>query len=244
MIEINLMPDVKQELLRAQRQRTTVITFAILIGIISIGVVTILAVYTFGFQALRSVYADNQIKEKNTTLQQEEDLPKLLTIQNQLTKITDLNGKKQIDSRIFDMLRATLPSGDSAVTVSQLSLISEDGINSIQIDAQAPGSYSSAELFKKTLESAVVQYVDSEGASQEVKLASNVALSQTSYGEDQNGNRTLRFTVTFDAAPELFDSKTDNVNIVISRRGNVTDSYLGVPQLFEDRAADVVEENN
>jgi hypothetical protein len=44
MIEINLVPDVKQELLNAQRVRNGVISIAIVTGIGSLAAVAILAV--------------------------------------------------------------------------------------------------------------------------------------------------------------------------------------------------------
>ena len=42
MIQINLIPDVKQEFIRAQKMRNTVITFAILIC----GVLLVLVIFT------------------------------------------------------------------------------------------------------------------------------------------------------------------------------------------------------
>ena len=44
MIEINLVPDIKQEFLKTQRQRNRVISYSILAGIIAVGVVIITAV--------------------------------------------------------------------------------------------------------------------------------------------------------------------------------------------------------
>lgn len=43
MIEINLIPDVKQEFLRAQRMRNAAVSFSIMIGIIAAGIVGFLA---------------------------------------------------------------------------------------------------------------------------------------------------------------------------------------------------------
>ena len=74
MIEINLVPDVKQELLRAQRTRTAVITISIISGLAAIGIVVLLLVYVFGVQAVRSGLADNAIKEQSEKLASVEDL--------------------------------------------------------------------------------------------------------------------------------------------------------------------------
>jgi len=118
MIEINLIPDVKQELIRAQRIRSNVIAGSVFIGIVSIAVVTLLAVYVFTVQAVRSGLADASIKQGSNELANVEDLSKTLTIQNQLTKISALNENKKIDSRIFDLLTAIIPPAPNNVQFS------------------------------------------------------------------------------------------------------------------------------
>ena len=110
MIEINLVPDIKQELIRAQRIRSTVITVAILIGSVSIAIVALLAFYVFAVQTARGFIADNQIADGSKKLASVEDLSKTLTIQNQLTKINDLNNNKKIDSRTVSYTHLTLPT--------------------------------------------------------------------------------------------------------------------------------------
>lgn len=47
MIEINLIPDVKQELLKAQRTRSMVVSIAIISSIAAASVVVLLLVYIF-----------------------------------------------------------------------------------------------------------------------------------------------------------------------------------------------------
>jgi len=109
MIEINLIPDVKRELLRAQRARTTVISAAIVISIVAGAVVAALALYVYGVQTVRGALLDNQIKDGAAKLSKVEDLSKILTIQNQLSRISELNSQKNIDSRLFDVLAAVIP---------------------------------------------------------------------------------------------------------------------------------------
>lgn len=104
MIEINLIPDVKRELLRAQRARSIVISGAILTSIVAAAVVVVMLVYIYGVQSLRHYTLDQDIKSQSSELSKVEDLSKILTIQNQLTTMKDLNDKKQIDSRIFNVL--------------------------------------------------------------------------------------------------------------------------------------------
>ena len=239
MIEINLVPDVKQELIKAQRVRSTVITVSILIAIASAAIITLLAIYVFAVQAVRGGIDDTTIKSETAKLTSAQDLSKTLTIQNQLTKISALNSNKKIDSRIFDVLGAVIPPAPNNIQVSNLTLDSDVG--TIVIEGQAPsGSYDTVETFKKTVEGAKVEFTDLDSKKQQVDMASNISITNTSLGEDSSGAKVLRFTMTFEYAPELFSPASKNVKVVITTDGNVTDSYLGVPKsIFADRATDV-----
>ena len=238
MIEINLVPDVKQELINAQRVRSTVITGAILVGIISVSIVALLAFYIFAIQAARGAIADGFIDEGSKKLAANEDLPKILTIQNQLTKINDLNDNKSIDSRIFDLLIKINPPKPNDITISDLTI--DSAANLITINGQASNSYAAAEVFKKTIEGTKVKYVDNNKKTQTIPLASQISTSDTSYGEDSSGVKVLRFKISFEYTSDLFSSTVKEPSIIVTSNGNVTDSYLGVPSsIFKVRAADL-----
>ncbi|MBC7868857.1 hypothetical protein H7X69_01595 [Candidatus Saccharibacteria bacterium] len=237
MIEINLIPAVKQELIKVQRVRAAVISASILIGLVAIAVVTLLAVYVFAVQTVRSVVADEAIKKGSQQLADVEDLSKTLTIQNQLTKISTMHDEKKIDSRIFDVLLAIIPPVPNDVQISDLAVDSTAGI--ITMQGQAANSYAAAEVFRKTIEGAKVKYTSDTGE-QQIALATNVSTGDTSYGEDASGAKVLRFTLSFTYAKELFAPSSKNATVIIATQGNVTDSYLGVPKsIFVDRAADL-----
>ena len=243
MIEINLIPDVKQELLKAQRMRSSVISIAIFTSIIAAGVVVLLLVYVYGVQLGRNVFLDNQIKNKSTELSQVKDLSRMVTIQNQLGKISELNDQKAISSRLFDMLSAIVPPAPNDVKVSQLNVDTEE--KTVRIEGQTHG-FDSMETFKKTLQSAVIEAPKTADgdAVEPTFLASNVSTSDVSYGEDSDGQKVLRFVVTFTYADSLFDAKTDAVSIKLSTNGNVTDTYLGLPKsIFTEPAKDLGGDN-
>lgn len=236
MIEINLIPDVKRELLRAQRTRATVISVSILTSIIAAGLVVALVLYVFGVQTVRSAILDGQIKDGSETLAKEEDLSKILTIQNQLTKISELNSQKKMDSRMFDVLAAVIPPAPNDVQVSQIAIDAEE--SSIRIEGQTRG-YDSMEVFKKTIDSAVIVY-NNEGEEQTVKLANDISVTDTSYGSNAENQKVLRFTLTFNYADELFSPDIAAPTFRLSIDGNVTDSYLGIPKsVFTERATDL-----
>ncbi len=237
MIEINLIPDVKQELIKAQHVRSAVISFTILIGLASVAIVTVLAIYAFGVQTVRGVLADDSIKKGSSQLAAVPDLSKTLTIQNQLTMISTIHNSTKIDSRLFDVLQAIIPPTPNDVQISTFKI--DSSANLITIDGQAVNSYAAVEVFKKTIESAQVNYSDGKNT-QTVALASNVSTSNTSYGEDSSGVKVLRFTISFNYATELLSPLSQNVKVTIANQGNATDSYLGVPKsIFVDRAKDL-----
>lgn len=237
MIEINLIPDVKQELIKAQHVRSAVISVTILIGLASVAIVTLLAIYAFGVQTVRSALADDSIKKGSAQLAAVPDLSKTLTIQNQLTMISTIHDSTKIDSRLFDVLQEIIPPAPNDVQISTFKI--DSSADQITIDGQAVNSYAAVEVFKKTIEGAQVSYSDGK-TTQTVPLATNVSTSNTSYGEDASGVKVLRFTISFSYAPELLSPLSQNVKVTIANQGNATDSYLGVPtSIFVDRAKDL-----
>lgn len=241
MIEINLVPDVKQELIKAQRVRAGVISMSILIGIGAVGVVVVLALWVFGVQTARSAISDGIIKSESQKLSSVPDISKTLTIQNQLAKLATMHDQKHIDSRIFDILTTINPPEPNTIAITSLVMDSE--ANTIKIEAQAKAGYSALEVFKKTIAATKFQFTQ-DNQEQSVPLASEMSDSDRSYGEDATGTTVLRFTLTFTYPQELFSRTAQNARIVAPTKTNVTDSFLGVPtSLFEQKASDIQEDN-
>lgn len=241
MIEINLVPDVKQELIQAQRVRTSVISLAVLVGIGAIGVVVLLAIWVFAIQAARGALADNAIASESQKLSSVEDISNTLTIQNQLSKLPAMHDSKSIDSRVFDVLTTINPPAPNTVAITNLTL--DSATKTITIEAQASSGYPALEVFKKTINATTFEYT-ANGEKQTVPLASQMSDSDRSYGDDASGATVLRFTLSFVYPEELFARTATNATIVAPTRTNVTDSFLGVPNsLFAPKASDSEEGN-
>lgn len=236
MIEINLVPDVKQELIKAQRVRSTVITVSVLIGIVSVIVVVLLVMYIYTVQAVRGVNVDDAIKKGSNELSAVKDLSNTLTIQNQLTKISYLNSQKKMYSRVFDLINKINPPAPNDISVSNLKIDSSSEI--ITIEGQALNSYAAVEVFKKTIEGSKLFFTGSDNEG--VDLASDVNTSDTSYGENTDGQKVLRFTIRFTYANELFAISSKDTSIKVIAQDNATDSFTGIPKsIFEERAKDL-----
>ncbi len=241
MIEINLIPDVKQELIKAQRVRAGVISMAVIVAIGAVGVVIVLALWVFAVQTTRGVLTDNTIKSESEKLSKVEDVSNTLTIQNQLSKIPAMHDAKNIDSRIFDVLTTINPPAPNNVSITNLTLNSTE--KTIRIEAQAVNGYPALEVFKKTISATNFEFATA-GEKQTVALASDISDTDRSYGEDASGAKVLRFTLTFGYSEELFSRLSQSGVIVTPNQKNVTDSFVGVPQsLFTQKASDVEGEN-
>lgn len=240
MIEINLVPDVKQELLRAERVRSIVVSVTILIGIISVGIVLALGLWVFGVQVARGAIHDNNIETESRKLLAVEDLENSLTIQNQLRVLPSLHENKYIDSRLFDMLTTIIPASPNEVTISKTTVSTED--RTISIEAQAAGGYSALEAFKKTIEATEFRFATEDGEEVRPLAPLGIRDGERSYGENSEGRRVLRFSLTFEYPEELFMPYLTGASIVGPDGANVTDSSLGIPRsLFAPQANDAEE---
>lgn len=242
MIEVNLIPDVKQELLKAQKARRFVIAISIFVGVGMVAVVGILASYTFGVQSIQSANLDNNIEEQSKKIKEVEDLSKVLTIQNQLSKISDIHANKNINSRVFQMLYAINPTENNAVKYTTVTYNTTDDNREMRIEGQT-SNFPALEIFRKTVENANVRWIaEGEGEKYTPLVVTKVNIPETSYGIDTSDAIVLRFVMTFEYAKELLLPSSNNASISILRSENVTnvtDSYEGVPRsLFVDKAKD------
>lgn len=238
MIEVNLIPDVKQELIRARRMRATVVSVSILAMIISGGIVAVLAVYVFAGQAVRETLADGSIKKEYGKLKEVKDLSNMLTIQNQLTKISETHTDKTVSSRLFDVLSVIVPEAPNNVSLTSTKMDTEEG--TLTIEGQASNGFIAYEALKKTIAATkLVYYEDDDKKPTEILLASDIVDGERSYGEDQDGRRVLRFSISFTYDEALFATTSKKMVVQGPSRRNATDSFVAIPEsLFTTPAND------
>lgn len=231
MIQVNLLPDVKRELIRAQRVRATVISFSMLACIISAAVVGSILLW-MGIQVGREFRADSVTKDQSEKLSRVDDVNRTLTIQNQLSKITSLNDGKSTTSRMFDVVGAIIPDAPNDISIVNMTV--DTSAKRMLIEGQAKGGYNALDVFKKTI---LATKIYKSGDEQGIALAQSLNDSDRSLGDGQDGARVLRFTLSFTYPDELFSNKIDSLKIVAPTKTNATDSYTGVPfTLFQNRA--------
>jgi len=235
MIEINLLPNVKRELLKTRAMRNRVISISFLVGGASIAAVVVLALI-LGSQIAAEAVQNGVIKDKNDKLMAVEDLNKVVTIQNQLTKINEQHSRKKINSRIFDVVTAVNPVAPNNVSFSDIKVNPES--KTITLEGSAVNGYSALETLKKTILNTKVQTTDGDKSS-EVSLTKEIKDGDTSFGENSEGKKVLQFSFSFEYAEELLAPANNGTVSVLTPTGkvDVTDSRQGIPDsLFKSNS--------
>lgn len=235
MIEINLLPNVKRELLKTRAMRNRVISISFLVGGASIAAVVVLALI-LGSQIAAEAIQNGVIKDRNDKLMAVEDLNKVVTIQHQLTKINEQHSGKKINSRIFDVVTAVNPVAPNNVSFSDIKVNPES--KTITLEGSAVNGYSALETLKKTILNTKVQTTDGDKSS-EVSLTKEIKDGDTSFGENSEGKKVLQFSFSFEYAEELLAPANNGTVSVLTPTGkvDVTDSRQGIPDsLFKSNS--------
>ena len=227
MIEINLLPNVKRELLKTRAMRNRVISISFLVGGASIAAVVVLALI-LGSQIAAEAVQNGVIKDRNDKLMAVEDLNKVVTIQHQLTKINEQHSGKKLNSRIFDVVTAVNPVAPNNVSFSDIKVNPES--KTITLEGSAVNGYSALETLKKTILNTKIQTTDGDKSS-EVSLTKEIKDGDTSFGENSEGKKVLQFSFSFEYAEELLAPANNGTVSVLTPTGkvDVTDSRQGIP---------------
>lgn len=212
MIELNLLPDVKKEFIKAQRTRNVVVSGAIMVTIVAIGAIAFFATTVYGAQQLVISTLNTQIKDNFKELESKKEINKYLAIQSQLKSLDEVSGQRALYGRVFDYFQQLNPAPPSNVTIYSLDLTKTD--TRIVIFGSA-GNFEAVNNFKYTLENAKLTY-DVAGEQQEMPLFTLVTAKQPSLSTT-NGVTEANFSFDLVFAPEAFSMDTTNPKVVVPK---------------------------
>ncbi|MBR3122493.1 hypothetical protein IKF28_03585 [Candidatus Saccharibacteria bacterium] len=163
--EINLVPDIKGEMIKTLKLRNYIFFACIVVAAASV-VVTLLFGTIAGGQSLAMNSKKEAIDKLSAKINSYTDLTDFLTIKDQLSSISSLNSNKQVLSRTFDILSAMRPTGADTITISELSVNLSEAEPTFVFDAQANAGkepyidYNVLDSFKKSMQYLHYDYGD------------------------------------------------------------------------------------
>ena len=154
MFEINLVPDVKRQMLKAQRTRNIILFIC---GALSAAAITTVLIL-LGIKGGQDVFLsqkDSELKSMSSKLHEFNNLDQFITIQDQLGKLSTISDNKKATSRLFGILGVINPVNDE-VSYSELRLnLNENTIDlegQIQAGANTDGiDYRALEAYRKSI---------------------------------------------------------------------------------------------
>lgn len=154
--EINLVPDIKDEMIKTLKLRNFIFFLCIVVGLVSVAVTAVFGLIAGG-QQLAITGKKETITQLSNKLNSYSDLTDFLTIKDQLGNISTLTSNKNVFSRTFDFLLALRPTGPDSITISELTVNLEDEQPSFTFEAQANANkepfidYNVLDSFKKSM---------------------------------------------------------------------------------------------
>lgn len=155
--EINLVPDIKDEFIKALKFRNFVFFLCIVVAASSLVVMLIFLSIAGGQQGFITA-KQNTIETLQKKISDYSDLSDFLTIRDQLKNIDTITENKKMMSRTFNILSAIIPTGDDHINISELSVSLADESPSFTFEAQANAGtepkidYKVLDAFKKSMQ--------------------------------------------------------------------------------------------
>ncbi len=212
-VQFNLLPDVKLEFNRAQRQKRVVY------GLSALACLVVLVIFIISFLSVDVLQkkllndANNQINNYSQKLKSIPNIEKILTIQNQLGALPSLHQNKHIVSRLFNYLPELTPS---KINLGKLTL--DTSANTMEF----VGTADSVETVNKFVDTIKFTTFTTSTNSNSTQAFSNVVLTSI----DRN-DKEATYTIDTSFDPALFNA-TQSVSLKVPQE-TTTRSVLNAP---------------
>ena len=218
MIQLNLLPDVKLNYIKAKRTKRLVLLSSFAVIAFSIGLFAIMYSAVNIAQKRHLSNLNKDIQKYRTQLETTKDVSKILTVQNQLNNVGTLHTQKPVTTRVYPYMSQLVPANAG---VSQITVDFTQGTINLSGTADSLATVNKfVDTLKFTDYKAVMKAEDGTiTETKEGKAFSAVVLGGFSKEEDQ-----ATFQVSFSFDPVIFDSNYEVALVVpniISTRSNV-----------------------
>lgn len=228
MIQLNLLPDVKLEYIKAQRSRRLIFSISAIVTIAAIGLLILL----LSISALQKKHINDlskDIKEGSAELKGKPQIDRVLTVQNQLERLTELHSDKPAVAKLFTYLDQVVPT---QISVNNLNLDFET--QKITVNGGAD-TLSNVNRFVDTLKFTKYR---ADGDSEGAQAFKDVVLTSFNLSNEQGGGgtsspATYAIELTFD--PIIFDT-TKEIKLDVPSRTSTRSALTDSPDLFQGSA--------
>lgn len=244
MVQVNLIPKVKQDLLKAQKIRNWVIFFSIVAGGAAIAIVVMMTI-AFGAQSLIVGSNEDNIKKKFDQLSKKDGINEAIVLQNQLNQIDNIRKNAPNVSRLLGQIIPTIQTtGANEVRFASVSYDSATRV--VSIDGKSKG-YNAYNGFVNALKGTQILYHSSDKAKNTTCTVEEAQSNQNdckieylvdqsseiqgvqSYGDSQEGGKELSFNIKFTLNPAAMQFTAKDFAVKSPARKDVTDSKMAIP---------------
>ena len=191
MVQFNLLPDVKLEFAKARQLKRTVLVVSAIVSGVAL-VVVLIAFFVANIVQKHQINSlDTSIKKKTAEVASIKEIDKILTVQNQLNKLTGLHEQKHAPTRVFTYLSELTPADAS---------LKKFNADFTPNTASVSGTASSLNVVRAYADTLKQTTFKAEGSSEKPKAFSDVVLNTFS-----RDDKTATFEITFAFDPLIFD---------------------------------------
>jgi hypothetical protein len=207
MIELNLLPDVKLDYIKSQRTQRLALSISVLAGGLSIALLVILLSVS-GLQKKHLGDLNTDIKKDTRRLQQEPQIDKILTVQNQLQSLTDLHASKPAATRLLDYLNQVTPAQAS---------ITDFTVDFTTQQMSVTGSADALATVNKYVDTLKFTTYTTKDSNTQTKAFSDVVLSSFGLSPDGKNSQPASFTITYTYDKNIFDI-TQEIKLIVPKQ--------------------------
>ena len=151
MYEINLVPDIKADMIKARKKRNVVLFASVAVSAVAAAIVVVLLGIKVG-QDITLNDQDSRLEAMSNTIERYDGLSNLLTVQKQLSDINAITEKKTMLSRVFTVLHSIVQqeNGDE-IKISSLDINMDSA--DLTFDGQADAGPTTDGIDYRVLES-------------------------------------------------------------------------------------------
>jgi len=196
-IEVNLLPAVKREYLKAQQMKHAVIVGSVLISAIAVVVLALLYMYVNIVQPQHQKNIQKDIDAAQQEIKSKENGVKIVTVQGVLETLPGLQDQKLITSNLFTYLTSFTPR---EVSYSNIKLDLEG--NTLVLQGTAT-NFEQANILANNLKSAKFTYKQDDDQ-QTATPFSNVIFDGLSRSDQAQDGKSVSFQITLTVDPVIF----------------------------------------